>query len=76
MDIETLWYEMFPYVYGVGGSVAFFVRPESTLLRVSGALLLVAAVTIIRLRWVYRRAHFIALPTPEDPRTKAGADSS
>ncbi len=72
MDIEALWYEVVPYVYGIGGLVAFFVKPESTLLRLSGALLVVAAATIFRLRWVYRRAHFIALPTPDDPRIDAG----
>ena len=72
MDIEALWYELFPYVNGIGGLVAFFIKPDSTLLRLSGVLLIVAAVTIGRLRWAYRRAHYIALPTPQDPRIDAG----
>ena len=75
MDIETLWYELFPYIYGLGSVVAFFIKPESTLLRISGGLLLVAAITIIRLRWIYRRAHYIALPTPEVPLRRPGSES-
>lgn len=63
MDLEIVWYEAFPYLYGVGGLVALL-YPGSPLLKVSGALLIVAAVTIIRLRWVYRRAEFDRAPTP------------
>ncbi len=63
MDIESLWYEAFPYLYGVGGVVACCVSPGSTLLKISGALLIVAAITVIRMRWVYRRALFVQMPT-------------
>ena len=64
MDIEALWYEAFPYFYGISGAVAFFVNPGSMLLKISGVLLITAAITIMRLRWVYRRTVFVELPTP------------
>ena len=74
MDIESLWYEAFPFFYGISGVVAFLIKPESTLLRISGALLVVAAITILRLRWVYRRAHFVDIPPPLVANRSTSAD--
>lgn len=64
MDLEQVWYEAFPYLYGVGGLVALFFQPGSFLLKLSGGLLIVAALTILRLRWVYRRKLFEQAETP------------
>ena len=55
VDIETAWYELSPYIYIVVGAAAIFYASES-LARLPGMLLIVAALTIIRLRWVHRRA--------------------
>ena len=63
MDLETLWYEAFPYLYGLGGVVAILLHGESGLLKGSGVLLIVASLTILRLRWVYRRQAIARLPT-------------
>jgi NhaP-type Na+/H+ or K+/H+ antiporter len=54
MDIETIWYEISPYVYTLGGVLALANSAER-IGQVSGVLLLVAAITVIRLRWVNRR---------------------
>lgn len=54
MDIEQLWYEFSPYVYSVAGAVALF-NSYSGLAIFSGVLLLGAAATILRMRWVHRR---------------------
>lgn len=64
MDFETIWYESFPYVYGFGGLVALFIQPGSALLKLSGVLLIVAALTTLRLRRNYRRVLFERAPTP------------
>ena len=74
MDIESLWYEAFPFLYGIAGVVALLIEPVSTLLRISGTLLVVAAITILRLRWVYRRSHFVDFPPPMAPKHSASAD--
>ena len=74
MDIESLWYEAFPFLYGIAGVVALLIKPGSTLLRISGALLVVAAITILRLRWVYRRSHFVDLQPPLVPSRSPSAD--
>ncbi len=75
MDFETLWYEAFPYLYGIGGIVAMFLPGGTGLLKGSGVLLIVASLTILRLRWVYRRqsiarmataAEIAALPINDD----------
>ena len=71
MDLEQVWYEAFPYVYGAGGAVALLFQPGSFLLKVSGGLLIVAAVTILRLRWVYRRAAFDRMPTAASMQSQA-----
>jgi len=62
MDLESLWYEAFPYLYGIGGVVVIVVSAGSGLLKVSGVLLVVAALTIVRMRWVYRRRRYEWVP--------------
>lgn len=74
MDLETVWYEAFPYLYGIGGLVAIFLPGGSGLLRASGVLLIVASLTILRLRWVYRRAMFERTPTTHDTIRGASVD--
>lgn len=54
MDLESIWYEVSPYVYTLSG-LAAFASADVQIGQVSGALLLGAALTIIRLRWVSRR---------------------
>ena len=54
MDLETIWYELSPYVYTISGVTAF-AAADARMGQWSGALLLGAALTIIRLRWVNRR---------------------
>ncbi len=54
MDIETIWYELSPYIYTISG-VSAFAAADTQIGQVSGALLLGAALTIIRLRWLNRR---------------------
>jgi hypothetical protein len=54
MDLETLWYEVSPYVYTLSGVLAL-AAADARMGQWSGALLLAAALTIIRLRWVHRR---------------------
>ena len=56
MDLETLWYEFSPYLYAVFGFTALFYSNGSYLLKGSGILLITAVLTILRLRWIYRRA--------------------
>lgn len=56
MDLETIWYEFSPYLYAVSGVTALFYSPGSYLLKGSGILLITAVLTILRLRWIYRRA--------------------
>jgi len=54
MNIEPIWYEGSPYVYaGVG--VASLSNYQSYIAILSGIVLLTASVTIIRMRWVYRK---------------------
>jgi hypothetical protein len=55
MDIETCWYEFSPYLYIIVGviSIAF---SASYLAMLPGGLLVIAALTILRMRWVHRRA--------------------
>ena len=54
MDLETMWYEFSPYVYAIAG-VMSILNLKSGLSITSGMLLLGAAVTILRLRWINRR---------------------
>ncbi len=59
MDLETLWYELSPYLYAVCGVFSLSYGSASWLLKGSGILLIIAALTIVRLRWVYRRALYL-----------------
>jgi hypothetical protein len=54
MDYETIWYEISPYVYTIAG-VCTVVSADVQFGKISGVLLLIAALTIIRLRWRSRR---------------------
>ena len=54
MNIEATWYENSPYVYVVGGVVSIS-NYGSTIAIASGVLLLGAALTILRMRWRYRK---------------------
>lgn len=54
MDLESIWYELSPYVYTFSGVTAI-TAADVSVGQWSGALLLGAALTIIRLRWVSRR---------------------
>lgn len=56
MDLETIWYEFSPYLYAAFGFTALVYSPGSYLLKGSGILLITAVLTILRLRWIYRRA--------------------
>ena len=65
MDLETLWYELSPYLYSACGVVSLSYSSDSTLLKGSGILLIIAALTIVRLRWVYRRALYLNVESAE-----------
>jgi hypothetical protein len=54
MDLEGTWYECSPYIYLAGG-ILTFVKAESRVGIASGILLVVAAVTILRLRYKHRK---------------------
>ena len=53
MDYETIWYEVSPYVYTAAGVITAYAA-DVRLGKLSGVLLLIAAATIIRLRWQNR----------------------
>ena len=54
MNIEATWYEYSPYVYVAGGFVSI-ANYGSYVAIASGVMLLAAAGTILRMRWVYRK---------------------
>jgi hypothetical protein len=54
MDLETFWYEFSPYIYLVAGAISIFFS-RALVGSIAGGLLIVAALTILRLRWVHRR---------------------
>ena len=54
MNIEATWYEYSPYVYAIGGVVSIS-NYGSLIAIASGVMLLAAAITILRMRWVYRK---------------------
>lgn len=54
MDIEAAWYEASPYVYAVAGFFSLS-NYHSFIALVSGAILLIASGTIIKMRWTYRK---------------------
>jgi hypothetical protein len=55
MDIETCWYEFSPYIYIVIGVLSIFYA-TTHVGRLSAGLLIIAALTIVRMRWTYRKA--------------------
>ena len=59
MSIEDIWYESSPYVYLLTG-LAALAWSDGTMATVSALLLLIAAATILRLRWVHRRGQATA----------------
>ena len=54
MNIEAIWYEYSPFVYATAG-VFSISNYGSVISLVSGVLLIAAALTILRMRWVYRK---------------------
>jgi uncharacterized membrane protein (UPF0136 family) len=54
MDLEGLWYECSPYLYLAGG-ILTFVKADSKVGVASGILLVAAAITILRLRYIHRK---------------------
>jgi hypothetical protein len=54
MSIGDVWYETSPYFYASLGAVVML-GSYGTLATSSGGLLVIAAMTILRMRWVYRR---------------------
>jgi uncharacterized membrane protein (UPF0136 family) len=54
MDLENIWYECSPYLYLAGG-LATILKSDSRVGLVSGVLLVAAALTILRLRYVHRK---------------------
>lgn len=54
MDLETIWYEVSPYLYSVAGllTLLFSRSPMSV---ASGLVLLAAGGSILRMRWKSRR---------------------
>ena len=55
MRFERTWYEVNPYVYAAMGAATIVYPPGSLLMKASGFVLLFAALTILGLRWIYRR---------------------
>ena len=52
--IESTWYETSPFVYAAVGVAAAMRWPDTMLMKASSMMLVVAALTIIGLRWIYR----------------------
>ena len=55
MRFERTWYEVNPYVYTAFSTATILYPPGSLLMKGSGFVMLFAAMTIIGLRWMYRR---------------------
>ena len=55
MKVERAWYEVSPYLHLTVGVATIFYAPGSMLMKGSAMVLLAAAMTIIGMRWVYRR---------------------
>jgi hypothetical protein len=66
MDLESLWYELLPYLYGIGSVFCLAYPDGSRLLKASGIVLLVAAFAILWRRWSYRRAMYVQVPHVHD----------
>jgi hypothetical protein len=71
MDIKTIWYEASPYLYISVGLLCLFASER--LATFSGGLLILAALTILRLRWRYRRARVVQLEIDEDGKSASQA---
>lgn len=67
MSFEEIWYELSPYLYVLGGVLALF--NDNMLAMVCGLMLMSAAATIIRMRWVHRH------PAAPTKRGYAGAQT-
>ena len=55
MTLESLWYEASPVVYLLSGSIATLYDAGPMLLKLSGLLLVMTALTMLGLRMVWRR---------------------
>jgi hypothetical protein len=55
MNFERAWYEGSPYLYATTGALSALRSDGSWLMNGSALALFCAAVTIIGLRWIYRR---------------------
>lgn len=64
MTVEEIWYEAAPYAYLLVGGIVLL-DADSAMSIASGALLVVAALTIIRLRWRHRRSSALAKASTE-----------
>jgi hypothetical protein len=73
MNIEPIWYEGSPYVYAGVGAVSLS-NYQSYIAIMSGVVLLTASVTIIRMRWTYRRIK--VLEREKEERIKRAATRS
>ncbi len=55
MTLERIWYEASPYLYAATGVASARDPRASLLMGLSAMLLVVAALTIVALRWIHRR---------------------
>lgn len=67
MNLEAIWYEYSPYVYAAAGAISIS-NVHTAIGLISGVMLLIAAATILRMRWMYRRN--AALQDERDERMK------
>jgi hypothetical protein len=68
MNIERAWYETSPYLYATTGALSAWRSDGSWLMNGSALALFCAAVTIIGLRWIYRRDNVQTLNDSIDQR--------
>lgn len=66
MNFERAWYEGSPYLYAMTGALSAWRSDGSWLMNGSALALFCAAVTIIGLRWIYRRDNVQILNDPID----------
>jgi hypothetical protein len=53
MKLETIWYEALPYLYGFAGWASLR-NTDSWFWVICGAVLLLLATLVLRMRWAYR----------------------
>ncbi len=70
MDLEELWYETSPFIYALLG-LAVLLNTDGFLAKASGALLLVASATVLRLRWKARIGNEQSLSVSKTARRSA-----